>query len=453
MKHFFTLLMTIFWVSSYAQKTMIANIAGVEEATTLKNSITQHNWNKYEWIDTCCTRYAIVHDWYGRCGIYDLEIHENITELEYRDLNFMRMMELEDGNQAAMFYGLIGHRKGIVSVGTNNDVAILSMIDEEMSYTLDSCRTIDKKITRLCRKLLEKDMKEAGGLYGQVFVMESQTGYIKTWMALEDKFHNGKISEAPLLKKQCSNMPLKPIFAINALVESNMSWNDSVDTKNGIDSIANMMIMDYNWHKGGFGKVSFLDGFKLHSDIAMVSPMAKAYPIAVKHYWNEATDKPRETDAMQIASIYNNIALEGKRIIEPSVNTDSIKIREIHDITESDYHTIHMAKEYLYATLHNGGIGSKWTNPKVNIVGDYTTHRNCRPTIYDDNAKDMERYFSEEGLTTYNQVIFAGYFPADNPQYTICVTMENEGLPLSGRTISKTVNKLTEYLYKYLLNL
>jgi len=55
-----------------------------EESLNEKKPVTQHKWSKYEYVDTCTTRYAVVHDWNGRCGIYDLEKKENITELEYK---------------------------------------------------------------------------------------------------------------------------------------------------------------------------------------------------------------------------------------------------------------------------------------------------------------------------------------------------------------------------------
>lgn len=110
-----------------------------------KEQITQHKWSKYEYVDTCTTRYAVVHDWNGRCGIYDLEKKENITELEYRALYFSRMMELEDGNQATVFYGYKGHQEGIVSVTPSGGAVAVMMLDKEQTYSLDSCRTIDEK--------------------------------------------------------------------------------------------------------------------------------------------------------------------------------------------------------------------------------------------------------------------------------------------------------------------
>ena len=105
--------------------------------------------------------------------------------------------------------------------------------------------------------------------------------------------------------------------------------------------------------------------------------------------------------------------------------------------------------DYLTATLQDGGIGSRWTSKKVKIAGDYLVHHHCQPTIYDDNAQDMEKYYSEEGLPTYQQVIFVGYFPSNDPKYTICVSMDKEEYATFGKMISNTVNKTAEYLIKH----
>ena len=153
------------------------------ESLTQKVPVTQHKWSKYEYVDTCTTRYAVVHDWNGRCGIYDIEKKDSITELEYRTLYFSRMMDLDDGSQATVFYGYKGPREGVVSVAPSGDAITIMMLDKDETYSLESCRTIDKKITKLSRDLQKKDMKEFGGHYGQVLVMETQTGNIKAYVS------------------------------------------------------------------------------------------------------------------------------------------------------------------------------------------------------------------------------------------------------------------------------
>ena len=448
MKQILTLIVVMFCVTASAQKRVVADTIDAESLADHR-TVTQHQWSKYEYVDTCTTRYAVVHDWNGRCGIYDLEKKENITELEYRNLFFSKMMELDDGSQETVFYGYKGHREGIVSVAPSGDILAITMPDKEQMYSLDSCRTIDKKITKLSHKLLKKDMKECGGHYGQVLVMESQTGNIKAWVALEDENHNGHITDALLLKHQLCSDPMKPLMATIGMVDSHTSWSDSIDTKFGIDSVGDMRIRDHNWHRGGYGKVSFLDGFKWHSNIAMIRAMERRNPASLRHDWWRVADCPREMDALEIAQIYNVAALNGKTVIETSVNTDSIKVNTPEAGSTLDQEIIKMFREYLYATLNDGGIGSRWTSKKVHISGDYVVHRNCRPTLYDDNADQTEQYYSEEGLETYNQVIFTGFFPSDNPRYTICVSMDKTGMPIAGKLISNTVNKLAEYLNKH----
>lgn len=447
MKMMISLILSIFCAGASAQNIIADTIDS--ESLGRKASVTQHDWKKYEYVDTCTARYAIVHDWNGRCGIYDLKKKQNITELEYRELYFSRMMTLEDDTEATVFYGKKGHKEGMVSVAPTGDAVYIMMFDEGLTYSLDSCRTIDKKITKLSRKLLEKDMTESKAFFGQVLVLESQTGNVKAWVSLEDEFHNGKVADAPLLKNTLCTDPQKALWAVMGLYDSHTAWTDSVDTKCGIDSIGNMIIRDHNWHHGGYGMVTYLEGFKKHSNIAMARAMEKGSPNSLGHDWWQVSDKPREMDALSVATMYNLIALDGKKVIIPSVNTDSITTCTPDIFPKKDFEVSHLMKEYLKATLQDGGIGSTWTTKKVDISGDYIVSRNCRPSLYDENLADLDKYYSEEGLSTYNQIIFVGYFPSDNPKYTICVSIDKEGLPAAGKLISNTVNKLAEYLIKH----
>lgn len=416
-----------------------------------KEKVTQHNWKEYEYFDTCTTRYAIVHDWNGRCGIYDLKKKLNVTELEYRELSLSKVVK--DGNEddITVFQGLKGHHTMTITLPPSGYPTTACLPDYDMMYSLDSCRTIDNELSELCRNLLKGDMKEAGGIYGQVLVLESKTGNIKAWIALEDTTLNGHYANAPLLKKQLCSDPLKSMIAVYSMVENNISWTDSVDTKCGIDTIGDLRITDCSWKRDRYGKVSYLDGFKIHSNIAMAHAISKTQPSSMKHEWDYLTNCPREYDALWFANIYNAIALEGeKKIPYSSVHTDSIKILPImEDTSEKDIKAAKMLKEYLKATLQDGGVGSKWTTKEVDLSGDYVVQYNCRPTLFDNNVKDLEKYYSEEGLQTYNQFIFIGYFPSDNPQYTICATMDQNGKPTYGKLICNTVNGVVEYLSKY----
>lgn len=236
---------------------LIAMLAFCSTAPAQK--VTQHKRTAYEWIDTCTAKYAVMHDWLGRCGVYDLESDENITELEYRNLSFVRTIEMEDDSQSVMFIADKGHRKCMVSVDQSGQVLSMTMPDGDMQYFLDSCRTVDSEIAETSARLLEMDMKAANGTYGQAFVMEAQSGNIKAWVALEDEFHSGKYSCAPLLRNQSCNDPMKPILAAIAMTDAGLSLNDSVDTHCGTDTIGDLIISDQNCETGGYGRISYLD--------------------------------------------------------------------------------------------------------------------------------------------------------------------------------------------------
>lgn len=416
-----------------------------------KPEVTQHSMEAYDYIDTCTTRYAVVHDWLGRCGIYNLETKKNITELEYRELYYARTMKLEDGSEATVFGGKKGIKQGIVSVGPSDDVISIMMDDSDMFYSLDACKTIDATIAKKARKFLMDGLtskENAGARCGQALVMDSKTGQIKAWVALERTIGGKGFEDARLRKHQCSAMPGKMIIASMAMNDAKLSWNDTIDTKCGIDSIGGLLVKDYNWVQGGFGKITFMDAFKKHSDIAMAHVLNVVGGISSQRLWKQCEMFPREIDAMNIAAMYNVVAQDGL-IIEPSVNSDSVEI--IHsasvDGTNSDVANVGMTREILKAIIQDGGVGSEWTTKKVDISGDYCVHKNCCPTLYDDNASDLEKFYSKEGLSTYNQ-IFTGYLPSDEPRYTICVTMETEDSDCSGKNISTIVNKLAEYLNK-----
>ena len=184
----------------------------------------------------------------------------------------------------------------------------------------------------------------------------------------------------------------------------------------------------------------------MHSKIAMLRAMETAEPASLAHEWWNVADQPRNMDAMSIAAIYNVIGLEGNKMVVPSVNTDSVKVMPAEASSETELHVARKYKEYLKTCIQDGGVGSRWMNKKVDISGNFSSHRNCRPTLYDDNIQDMERFYTKEAFDTYNQMIFVGYLPSDNPRYTICVTMDKEGMIGHVGLISNTVNKLTEYL-------
>ena len=65
MKQILTIIMVMLCVTASAQKTVVTDTIDAESFADRK-SVTQQKWSKYENVDTCTTRYAVVHDWNGR---------------------------------------------------------------------------------------------------------------------------------------------------------------------------------------------------------------------------------------------------------------------------------------------------------------------------------------------------------------------------------------------------
>ena len=434
MKKLLTLLTVLAALEANAQEVVEAvDSIDVSELEQHEN-ITQHSLYEYQWVDTCTARYAVVHAQNGACGLYDLQEKKNITELEYYELWFSKMMDLEDGTQATMFFGKSGLRQGIVSVGPTGSVMSVTMDNPDLFLTLDSCKTIDQRMTKKIRNILKKGMSDAHNQYGQILVMDTQTGQIKTWVTMKREF--GKAVDSPIRKYSLSAMPSKLMVAAMSMIESKTSFSDTIDTKYGMDSIAGMEIRDHNWRRGGYGKMTYWDAFKQHSDIAFCTAVMKAN--TDPNAWWSLVDEPRASNPMYAASVYNVIASGGK-LIEPSVNSDSVRLSENQG--KDSLQVIVSTIDQLLKEMMIDGIGSKWIPKKANVAGDFVVHTNCRRTLIDPFVKDEES-------SPIHQIIFTGYLPADNPRYTICVSMERDSLPAAHGIIGNIVANLAKFLQK-----
>ena len=146
---------------SISEDEMVIDTVSADELMNDLPIVTQYDLKEFEWVDICYNpKYAIVTK-DGRKGIYDMILHKNITEIEYRDLGFSKQTVAEDSAYISMFYATKGIKRGIVSIyePTNNVVSIW-MDDPDEVYSLDECTTIDKKITKKATKLLGNLMKQ-----------------------------------------------------------------------------------------------------------------------------------------------------------------------------------------------------------------------------------------------------------------------------------------------------
>ena len=178
-------------------------------------------------------------------------------------------------------------------------------------------------------------------------------------------------------QKQLSSL-MRPISLHKALETGKVHLSDTVDTEEGIAIINGDTIKDHNWLRGGYGKITLKQGLACNSSIAV----AKATQMAGV----EVVDSL--VTPLEMLKLFNDI-----------IKNDSLKSALRYYITD--------------------GLGQQASSDKVEVAGF-----SGRRTI-----SEKPEYAVE----------FIGYFPADEPKYSIIVSMNKIGLPASGGLMAGSV--------------
>ena len=378
-----------------------------DEANDWQKNLPQYDLKEYEWVDICDNpKYAIVSK-DGKKGIYDLVLHKNITEIEYRDLGFSKLTVAEDSAYISMFFATKGIKRGIVSVyePTNNVVSIW-MDDPDELYALDECTTIDKKITKKSTKLLGKLMKQEQMEDAQMVVLDAKSGRLKAWVRMDRDTQKDEAGK--LLVHSCSGSLIKPFHAVMALE------NDSLS----LDSVC--------------GTMTYRSAIKTVNDDVMRQIIMNGYRRSVaERTWRELTDTENpSTSPFIIAVGYNSLAHQGTMII-PTMKADSVNVEEnvftdTNQMNLKDVLRVERAESPQLA----------WLTADTDWYGYATTEN-----VY---AADDE----EKSQPAGKQIQFAGLFPVENPQYCICIVSNKNSLDASSSDLGDVVNPLAKWLLK-----
>ena len=242
--------------------------------------------------------------------------------------------------------------------------------------------TIDSTLQVRVDSILQNKLSELDATVGQVIVMEAQTGEIKASVGSDSILQeSGLVRTASLLA---------------ALETKAIKLSDTVDVGNGILAIGKDTLYDHNWHRGGYGKITVEQGFGIASNIANYKIVKKAFENgqafaeALAKYGYQVKDT---------SLVYNPL---GYGIL----TTPLQNLTFFNSIAKSNT-AIKQALEYSVTD----GLAKPAQSDKVKVAG-------ATGTIQLSNGEYA--------------VEFCGYFPADNPKYSIIVTINKKGLPASG---------------------
>ena len=229
--------------------------------------------------------------------------------------------------------------------------------------------TIDTTLQTKVDSILQNKMSEIGAISGQAIVMDIQTGDIKTMVG------NGK--------KQSSSL-MRAVSINKALDTCKVFLSDSVDTENGVVILNGDTILDHNWHRGGYGRITLKKGLACESEIAVRLAL----------------------DATEVEAVDSLVTpLEMLKLFNGIIKNDSLKSAFRYCVTE--------------------GLGRPASTDKVEVAG-----LSGRNVVSKANPEKPEY-----------AVEFIGYFPADEPKYSIIVSMNKIGFPASGGLMAGSVFK------------
>ena len=314
----------------------------------------------------------------------------------------------------------------------------------------ENISTIDSILQVNVTSLLENKLSELDALSGQAIVMEVQSGQIKALVGLTRKDSTNYQSCENFSVWQSTGL-MHPISLLAALETGKVKLSNKVDTGNGIYQVHGRELKDHNWHRGGYGELTVQEGLAVGSNIATYKTMEKAFGDNPQTFFdllaNMSYGKPdsitgianlqpahivtpkdnnwtktafvwssigynQHVSPIQILTFYNAIANNGK-MIQPQLYKDSVVVINPQIASRA---SIDSLKKALVFNITDG-LGQPAKSDKVVVVGMQGT---SSLSTNEDSTKNMYA------------VEFCGYFPTDNPKYSIIVSINKTGLPASG---------------------
>lgn len=291
--------------------------------------------------------------------------------------------------------------------------------------------TIDTLLQNKADTLLATALTEHQSTSGKIIVMETTTGYIRAMVGLERK---GTFSPLQPTTNFCTPYPTeqRQVATLLASLETGkVNLSDTIDVDEGIYISGSDTIKDHNWFRGGYGKITVERAIATSSRVGEVLVRERAfgdkkseYKAVIEQIGYGKPDSVKGLDCIlntdvvtskispiQLITFYNAIANHGC-MVQPQLYKDSVAIICPLIASRANIDRICQALERTMVE----GLGKCANTDKTKVVGR-------GGTIQIENSDD----------STYI-MDFCGYFPADNPRYTILIFLEKQELPASGHT-------------------
>ena len=277
----------------------------------------------------------------------------------------------------------------------------------------------DEALEASVSSILQEAMAERNCTKGMVYVVETATGAIKAQVSLSSEGKQFVPYEDTYHEEQ-SVMMTGPTYL--ALLSSGKISSDAIiDTGFGIYKD----VKDHNWSRGGYGQLTLEQALGYRSLVAFTKARETVYGNQTTLLDNKISEylAGMPDNAMGMLTFYNAVANAG-RMVELQTEGDNVIVLN-EQIAEPTHIT----------TLQNGLENAVKYGLFRKAGRSYTSVSACGRTFYTKgNNRRME---------------LCGYFPADNPMYTIMVVLEKNGIPASaggmcGPIMANTIDVLVD---------
>ena len=366
----------------------------------------------------------------------------------------------------------------------------IDVVEKPAEEGWDVVTTIDAAIQDITERSLRDKLTETDAESGTAIIMEVKTGEIKGIVNL-DRMSNGNYAEGNPNAFSYMNEPgstFKTVTAMVALDDGVVIPTDSFYVGNGLFQYNRRWVRDHYWRRGqDRGYLTVAEGMAISSNVVMSKIALKGYednptkfvegidriglrkrltwdvplngiegtssirfPDDKVNYWSKTTlpwmsfGYETQLPPIYMLMFYNGIANDGK-MIKPFIAKQFIDKGKVVENVEAEIVNQKMCKETTLEQIQQ---------MLVKVVEDGTA-KVVRSDYFPIAGKTGTAQIASGGSYSSYYVSFCGYFPADEPMYTIFVGLRKpKGVPSGGGMAGMVFKNIAEqtYLRKVRLN-
>lgn len=348
----------------------------------------------------------------------------------------------------------------------------------------DIVTTIDADIQDITERALREKLMETEAESGTAIIMEVKTGEIKGIVNL-DRMNNGAYAEGNPNAFSYMNEPgstFKTVSVMVALDDGVVAPTDSFHVGNGLYQYNRRWVRDHYWRRGqDRGYMTIAEGMAVSSNIVMSKMVLKGYednpekfvegidriglrkqlswdvplsgiegtssirfPDDKTNYWSKTTlpwmsfGYESQVPPIYMLMFYNGIANGGK-MIKPFIAKQFVNDGKVVKEMEAEVVNPKICKDATLEQIHEMLVGVVENGTARVVASDY----------FDIAGKTGTAQIAAGGSYGNNYFVsFCGYFPAEEPMYTIFVGLRKpKGVPSGGGMAGMVFKNIAEQTY------